>query len=57
MGDMNRLQKFIKIVSLLQPPPETFALFDELILLSQGLIIYSGPVEKVVAHFQSLGYR
>ena len=57
MGAMNRLNQYIKVVSLLQPPPETFALFDELILLSQGQIIYSGPVEKVVPHFESLGYR
>lgn len=54
---MNTLTKQIKIVSLLQPPPETFALFDELILISEGQIIYSGPVEKVVPHFESLGYQ
>jgi ABC-2 type transporter len=47
----------MKIVSLLQPPPETFALFDELVLLSAGHVIYSGPVEKVVPYFEALGYE
>jgi ABC-type multidrug transport system ATPase subunit len=46
-----------KIVSLLQPPPETVANFDELILLGEGKIIYSGPVNEVIDHFNSLGYE
>lgn len=55
-GEINALRDYIKIVTLLQPPPETFALFDELILLSNGKVIYSGPVEQVVPYFESLGY-
>jgi ABC-type multidrug transport system ATPase subunit len=50
------MSQTVKIVTLLQPPPETFHLFDELILLSDGKVIYSGPIEKVVPHFESLGY-
>ena len=57
LGEVNALTKYIKIVTLLQPPPETFALFDDLILLSEGQVIYSGPVEEVVPYFESLGYR
>ena len=56
LGQGTKLGRNVKIVSLLQPPPETFALFDELILLSGGQVIYSGPVEQVVPHFESLGY-
>lgn len=52
----SRLTETIKIVSLLQPPPETVANFDELILLADGKIIYMGPVENVVEYFESLGY-
>jgi ABC-type multidrug transport system ATPase subunit len=52
-----RITESIKIVSLLQPPPETVANFDELIVLSEGKIIYFGPVEDVVDHFNSLGYN
>mmetsp|Transcript_11959 Transcript_11959/g.19207 ORF Transcript_11959/g.19207 Transcript_11959/m.19207 type:complete len:360 (-) Transcript_11959:12-1091(-) len=57
LGQANALNKYIKIVSLLQPPPETFALFDELVLLNAGKVIYSGPVEDVVLYFESLGYQ
>jgi len=57
LGEANALSKYIKIVTLLQPPPETFALFDDLILLSDGMVIYSGPVEEVVPYFESLGYK
>ena len=54
---IGRLNGSIKIVSLLQPPPETVALFDEIILVDSGRVIYSGPVEEVVPHFNSLGYK
>mmetsp|Transcript_17034 Transcript_17034/g.39117 ORF Transcript_17034/g.39117 Transcript_17034/m.39117 type:complete len:1432 (-) Transcript_17034:3850-8145(-) len=57
MGEVNALIEGIRIVTLLQPPPETFALFDDLIVLSEGQVIYSGPVEEVVPYFESLGYR
>jgi ABC-type multidrug transport system ATPase subunit len=46
-----------RIVSLLQPGPETFALFDEVILLSEGNIIYAGPIDEVVDYFSALGYE
>jgi ABC-type multidrug transport system ATPase subunit len=52
----NALRDHMKIVTLLQPPPETFSLFDDVILLSDGKVIYSGPVEDVVPYFESLGY-
>ena len=46
----------IRLVSLLQPPPETVALFDELILVDEGRVIYSGPLDGVTNYFESLGY-
>lgn len=49
--------KNLRVVSLLQPSPETFALFDEVILLSQGMIIYSGPILEAVTYFRSLGFE
>ena len=55
-GDACRLKNDIRVVSLLQPPPETVALFDELILANQGEVIYAGPLLDVVPHFKSLGY-
>ena len=57
MGEVTRLKKNIKLVSLLQPPPETVALFDEIILLDKGRILFAGPVDKVTSYFKSLGYQ
>ncbi|PKA60805.1 putative pleiotropic drug resistance protein 2 [Apostasia shenzhenica] len=45
------------IVSLLQPAPETYELFDDLILLSDGQIVYQGPCEHVLEFFKSMGFR
>lgn len=56
MGLAGRMTGVVRIISLLQPPPETVALFDELILVDSGRVIYSGPLEEVVPHFNSLGY-
>lgn len=45
------------VISLLQPPPETFELFDDIILLSEGRIVYQGPREHVLDFFESMGFR
>lgn len=45
------------VISLLQPPPETFELFDDIILLSEGRIVYQGPREYVLEFFESMGFR
>jgi ABC-type multidrug transport system ATPase subunit len=36
-----------RVISLLQPSPEAVSLFDEIILLAEGQIIYAGPVDHV----------
>ena len=46
-----------RIISLLQPGPETFSLFDEVVLLAKGRVVYSGPISKVVDYFSALGYK
>ncbi len=45
------------VVSLLQPAPETFELFDDLILLSEGQIVYQGPRDLVTDFFESMGFK
>ncbi|KAF9617018.1 hypothetical protein IFM89_033088 [Coptis chinensis] len=45
------------IISLLQPAPETYNLFDDIILLSDGEIVYQGPRENVLEFFESLGFK
>ncbi|KAF3671253.1 Pleiotropic drug resistance protein 6 [Capsicum annuum] len=45
------------LVSLLQPDPETYCLFDDIILLSEGQIIYQGPREIVPEFFEFMGFK
>ena len=45
------------LMSLLQPAPETFDLFDDIILLSEGQIVYQGPREHIVEFFESCGFK
>ncbi|PKI71011.1 hypothetical protein CRG98_008592, partial [Punica granatum] len=45
------------LMSLLQPAPETFDLFDDIILLSEGQIVYQGPREHVVEFFERCGFQ
>ncbi|CAA7057995.1 unnamed protein product [Microthlaspi erraticum] len=44
-------------MSLLQPAPETFELFDDIILLSEGQIVYQGPRDHVLVFFESCGFK
>lgn len=45
------------LISLLQPTPETYELFDDIILLSDGQIVYQGPRENVLEFFQHIGFK
>eukprot|EP01018_Ginkgo_biloba_P025406 Gb_34606 [translate_table: standard] len=45
------------IMSLLQPAPETYELFDDIILLSERQIVYHGPREHVLDFFESCGFK
>ncbi|KAD5803016.1 hypothetical protein E3N88_14376 [Mikania micrantha] len=45
------------VISLLQPDPQTFELFDDLILLCEGQIVYQGPRNAAVAFFASMGFQ
>ncbi|KAK8473548.1 hypothetical protein PHAVU_001G166000 [Phaseolus vulgaris] len=45
------------VISLLQPAPETYNLFDDIILLSDSHIVYQGPREYVLQFFQSMGFQ
>jgi ABC-type multidrug transport system ATPase subunit/ABC-type multidrug transport system permease subunit len=53
----SKAAKTTRVISLLQPGPETFFLFDEVILLSEGHVVFSGPVHEVEPYFVALGYR
>ncbi|CAD6230064.1 unnamed protein product [Miscanthus lutarioriparius] len=45
------------LTSLLQPTPEVFELFDDVMLLSEGQIVYQGPREYVLEFFERCGFR
>jgi ABC-type multidrug transport system ATPase subunit len=45
------------LISLLQPAPETYDLFDDIILLSEGYIVYQGPREHVLDFFKGCGFK
>ncbi|KAK7294130.1 hypothetical protein RJT34_17013 [Clitoria ternatea] len=45
------------VISLLQPAPETYELFDDIILISDGQIVYQGPREYVLDFFESMGFK
>ncbi|WMV31368.1 hypothetical protein MTR67_024753 [Solanum verrucosum] len=52
-----QLLKGTAVISLLQPAPETYNLFDDIILLSDGRIVYQGPREAVLDFFESMGFK
>ncbi|XP_075104927.1 pleiotropic drug resistance protein 1-like [Nicotiana tabacum] len=60
---VNSLRQFVQImngtaiISLLQLAPETYDLFDDIILLSDGQIVYQGPREDVLGFFESMGFK
>ncbi|XP_024394096.1 ABC transporter G family member 29 isoform X2 [Physcomitrium patens] len=44
-------------ISLLQPAPETFNLFDDVLLISEGQVVYHGPIGNVEEFFESCGFK
>ncbi|XP_061353915.1 pleiotropic drug resistance protein 1-like isoform X2 [Gastrolobium bilobum] len=60
---VNTLRQYVHIfngttiISLLQPAPETYELFDDIILVSDGEIVYQGPREYVLDFFESMGFK
>ncbi|KAL9167878.1 hypothetical protein ABFS82_05G126500 [Erythranthe guttata] len=60
---VNMLRQYVHImkgtafISLLQPAPETYDLFDDIVLLADGRIVYQGPRENVLEFFESMGFK
>ncbi|XP_074311760.1 pleiotropic drug resistance protein 3-like [Silene latifolia] len=44
------------LVALLQPAPETYDLFDDVIFMSEGKIVYHGPSNRAVEFFENCGF-
>ena len=43
-------------VALREPGPSTFAMFDDLLLVAGGRLLYAGPQAAAVPHFNALGF-
>ena len=46
-----------RVIALLQPSPETVSLFDEVIVIAEGELLFAGPIDCVGDYFAKLGYR
>lgn len=57
MRQMVHISDVTMVISLLQPAPETYELFDDIILLSEGQIVYQGPRENVLEFFEYMGFK
>lgn len=45
------------LMSLLQPAPETYELFDDIMLIAEGKIVYQGSREFVLDFFEGCGFH
>ncbi|EIE18194.1 putative pleiotropic drug resistance protein 3 [Coccomyxa subellipsoidea C-169] len=45
------------LMALLQPAPEVYELFDDVMLLSEGHVLFHGPIGEVLPFFEGLGFR
>ncbi|KAK8998889.1 hypothetical protein V6N11_070068 [Hibiscus sabdariffa] len=45
------------LISLLQPAPEIFELFDDVILMAEGKVVYHGPRTYICKFFENCGFR
>uniref|UniRef100_A0A0E0LXK6 ABC transporter domain-containing protein n=1 Tax=Oryza punctata TaxID=4537 RepID=A0A0E0LXK6_ORYPU len=57
LQQMAHLMDLTMVISLLQPPPETLELFDDIILLCEGQIVYHGPRENATDFFETMGFK
>ncbi|KAK6137135.1 hypothetical protein DH2020_029128 [Rehmannia glutinosa] len=56
-GQKKRVTTGTAFISLLQPAPETYDLFDDIVLLADGQVVYHGPREHVLEFFESMGFK
>ena len=57
LGAMCHHLRLTVVVSLLQPPPETFVLFDDLMLMSEGTLVYHNTIDGAVPFMHGLGFE
>ncbi|KAH7282783.1 hypothetical protein KP509_35G047300 [Ceratopteris richardii] len=52
-----RVRQITFLASLMQPSSEVFDLFDRVIILNDGNLVYQGPRQDAIPYFEKLGYR
>ncbi|EEY53012.1 ATP-binding Cassette (ABC) Superfamily [Phytophthora infestans T30-4] len=60
ISNQRRLAKTLgktMVISLLQPSPEGFELFDDVMLLNGGYVMYYGPRAELGGYFEDLGLK
>ncbi|CAH1435800.1 unnamed protein product [Lactuca virosa] len=57
LKEMVHIMDLTMVISLLQPDPETYKLFDDIILMSEGQIVYQGPSQNVLEFFELMGFK
>lgn len=57
INHFGRIQKMSRVIALLQPSPETVSLFDEVIVIAEGELLFAGPIDSVGDYFSKLGYK
>ncbi|KAF0979176.1 hypothetical protein FDP41_001519 [Naegleria fowleri] len=56
LSSMAHEQKKTILATLHQPSSSLFALFDNVMLLSKGRLIYFGPISEIKSYFSKIGY-
>ncbi|XP_048137644.1 pleiotropic drug resistance protein 3-like [Rhodamnia argentea] len=57
LQQLAHITEYTILVSLLQPAPETFDLFDDIILMAEGHVVYHGPRTNVLNFFGHCGFK
>ncbi|OLY79407.1 ATP-binding cassette sub-family G member 8 [Smittium mucronatum] len=57
LKDFTTSKDVITISTIHQPNYKTFSLFDKVLLLSLGGIVYSGPISEAEKYFTDLGFK
>ncbi|KAG9402602.1 hypothetical protein AC1031_007211 [Aphanomyces cochlioides] len=45
------------VIALLQPSPEVLDLFDDIMIMNEGYVMYHGPRSEALAYFESFGFK
>ncbi|CAK4892178.1 unnamed protein product [Aphanomyces euteiches] len=45
------------VIALLQPSPEVFDLFDDVMIMNEGYVMYHGPRSEALRYFETFGFK